>query len=152
MVSGKSSSMSLSMKNCCISYRDKSKCASMTHLSLSILMDLLSARLPSSKPMAPRMMLLPAPVSPVMTEKPGYILMFNSSMSVKFLIYSCLSMIISIITLIRNASFGERFPWKEAFLLLDLIPCVVLGWIDGEEEFVNGLFLLLCAFSLVDVG
>ena len=32
--------------------------------------------------------------TPVMTEKPGYILMFNSLMSVKFLIYNCLSIFI----------------------------------------------------------
>ena len=64
-----------------------------TQRSLPDLMALLSARLPSSRPMAPRMMLLPAPVSPVMTEKPGYSLISSSSMSVKFLIYSCLSII-----------------------------------------------------------
>ena len=47
------------------------KWASITHRSLPALMALLSARLPRSSPMAPRMMLFPAPVSPVMTENPG---------------------------------------------------------------------------------
>ena len=104
------------------------KCASTVHFSAPCLMLFTSARCPITSPSAPSMMLFPAPVSPVITEKPERKSMSSSSISAKFLIYSCVSM-----------SFFYFFP------------SVVLACIDFKQQVVHGLFLFLCAFSLVNL-
>ena len=91
MVSWSSYSISFSSKNGFRSYRDKSKCASITQRSAPCLMLFESARCPNNNPMAPKMIDFPAPVSPVITENPGCNSILSSSISVKFLIYNCCS-------------------------------------------------------------
>ena len=55
---------------CVCDVADISKRASMIHLEAPRRIDFTSARCPSSSPMAPRIIDFPAPVSPVITEKP----------------------------------------------------------------------------------
>ena len=81
MHSSGSKSRSSSSKNCSRPSPLGQNVASSTHRCLPFCMAEVSARSPVSIPMAPRRILLPAPVSPVMTEKPSLRSMSRLSMS-----------------------------------------------------------------------
>ena len=77
--SSPSKSISFSSKKPCMPSALTSNAASTTHFAAPVLTARASARPPSSMPSAPSMILLPAPVSPVITVKPGSTLMSSRS-------------------------------------------------------------------------
>ena len=64
-------SKSFSRKKLAVSILSDLKTASTTHFCAPAFIARTSARSPNSKFIAPKRMLFPAPVSPVITEKPG---------------------------------------------------------------------------------